>query len=79
MAQELTHVGETRGASNHDRDLVQELSRRLDFVWRSDQYIANAQDDPALEEFWQELKEQEEGNVAQLKKLIGDEVRKGCF
>lgn len=28
------------GIENHDRDLVQDLSKRLDALWRYDQYIA---------------------------------------
>ena len=39
---EYCHIGESSGCSDHDRDLVHELSRRLDSLWRYDQYIANA-------------------------------------
>ena len=41
--QSTEHIGETAGAKNHDHDLVHDLSRRLDAVWRYDQYIANAE------------------------------------
>ena len=40
------HIGETCGAANHDHDLVQELSKRLDGLWRFDQCIANAEGKP---------------------------------
>ena len=39
---ELQHLGETQGCADHDHDMVHELSRRLDAIWRYDQYIANA-------------------------------------
>jgi hypothetical protein len=38
---EYVHLGETRGMEDHDHDLIRELSRRLDFVWRYDQYIVH--------------------------------------
>ena len=37
---ELCHVGETAGIADHDHDLVHELSRRLDALWRYDQYLS---------------------------------------
>jgi hypothetical protein len=36
-------VGATKGCADHDRDLVQELGKRLNSVWRMDQYLANAE------------------------------------
>ena len=76
---EYAHVGETAGAADHDRDLVHELNKRLDALWRFDQYVANAEGHAELESFWTELKQQERGNVARLKELLADEIRKGCF
>jgi hypothetical protein len=38
---EIAHLGETCGCADHDHDLIHELSRRLDSLWRYDQYIAN--------------------------------------
>ena len=49
---EYEHIGETRGCADHDHDLVHELSRRLDGVWRYDQYIANADGQADLQKFW---------------------------
>ena len=47
---EYAHLGETAGAADHDHDLVHELGKRLDALWRYDQYIANAhaKDDPSV-------------------------------
>ncbi len=36
---ELKHLGETAGCQDHDHDLIHELSRRLDSLWRYDQSI----------------------------------------
>ena len=77
--QEYTHIGETWGAKDHDHDLVHELSKRLDAVWRFDQYIANADGKPHVQEFWRELKGQECRNVDRLKALIGQEIAANCF
>ena len=77
--QELKHVGETQGLANHDHDLVHELSRRLDALWRYDQYIANAKEHDNAQQFWNDVKTQEQQNIDRLKKLIAEEVRKDCF
>jgi hypothetical protein len=76
---EYAHVGETAGAADHDRDLVHELNKRLDALWRYDQYIANAEGRSDLAGFWRELKIQEQKNVKRLKELVAAEVKKGCF
>ncbi len=73
------HVGESRGCANHDHDLVHELSMRLDALWRYDQYLANAEGHAFLEEFWRNLKFQEQENIKQLKQLIVGEIERGCF
>jgi len=49
---ELEHMGETCGVADHDHD----LGKRLDALWRYDQYIANAEGRPALQELWCDLK-----------------------
>ena len=43
---ELEHIGETCGVAGHDHDLIHDLSKRLDAVWRYDQYIENAKSRP---------------------------------
>jgi hypothetical protein len=76
---ELTHLGETAGCSDHDHDLVHELSRRLDSLWRYDQYIANAEWREGLRQFWCDAKSMEQQAVQRLKELIAQEVRNDCF
>ena len=67
---EMVHIGETQGAADHDHDMIHELSKRLDALWRMDQYIANAEGYPALQGFWRDLKRQEQRNVDRLKELV---------
>lgn len=76
---ELEHLGETQGSADHDHDLVHELSRRLDSLWRYDQYIANADFRHQLVEFWKVMKQQEQENIRRLKELIKQEIQNDCF
>jgi hypothetical protein len=76
---ELEHIGETCGIADHDHDLIHDLSKRLDALWRYDQYIANAAVRPALQNLWRDLKNQEIDNVQRMKQVIIDEVRQNCF
>jgi hypothetical protein len=76
---EYQHIGATRGCEDHDYDLVHELDRRLEALWRYDQYIANADKKPALQDLWRELKRQEQGNVTRIKQLIAGEIKANCF
>lgn len=76
---ELEHVGESRGCEDHDHDLVHELSKRLDALWRYDQYVANAEWREDLKQFWSDMKHQEQENIKRLKTLISNEVQQGCF
>ncbi len=76
---EFEHIGETCGCTDHDRDLVHELSKRLDAVWRYDQYIANADGRPEVQAFWREQKATDMEAVGQLKELIRMEIDRDCF
>lgn len=76
---ELEHIGETQGSADHDHDLVHELSRRLDSLWRYDQYIANADFRHQLVDFWEAIKAQEKQNICRLKELIKQEIQNDCF
>jgi hypothetical protein len=76
---QVGQLGETRGCADHDHDLIHELSRRLDALWRYDQRITNAEGHDELQEFWRDLRHQEMAIVKRLKQLIGEEIRKGCF
>ena len=76
---QMEHLGETRGCADHDHDLIHELSKRLDVLWRYDQRIANAEGRADLQAFWRDLKRQDQDNVRRLKQLIGEEIQRGCF
>ena len=76
---EMEHIGQTKGAENHDHDMIHELSKRLDALWRYDQYIANSQKDTELQAFWCDLKEQEQENVKRLKQFVAEHIEKDCF
>ena len=73
------HIGETKAVANHDHDMIHELSKRIDAVWRYDQYIANAKNDQELSAFWNDVKRQDEENVRRLKELVKSHVKKNCF
>jgi hypothetical protein len=77
--QAMEHVGETSGMANHDHDLIHELSKRLDGLWRYDQFIASAEGHSEIQQFWQDLKAQEQENVEGLKSLVAKEIERGCF
>jgi hypothetical protein len=77
--EELKHIGETAGAADHDHDMIHDLGKRLDALWRYDQYVANAKGDEQLSAFWKNVKRQDEENVRQLKDLIRKHVRENCF
>jgi hypothetical protein len=76
---EYRFIGATAGAKDHDYDLLHELTKRLESLWRSDQYIANAEQKPKVQEFWRDLKRQEQQNVKRLKELLCEEIKGGCF
>jgi hypothetical protein len=75
----MQHMGETQGCADHDHDLIHELSKRLDALWRYDQRIANAKGKKSLQDFWSALKMQDQENIKRLKQLIREEVREECF
>lgn len=76
---EYEHIGETRGCEDHDHDLIHELSRRLDCLWRYDQYISNANGRDDLVAFWRSAKAQDQKNIDQIKTLIKQHVQRNCF
>lgn len=75
----MEHIGESQAVANHDHDVIHELSKRIDAVWRFDQYIANAEHDGELREFWTDLKAQEQDNVKRLKQLVAKHIQTDCF
>jgi hypothetical protein len=76
---ELEHIGESSGCADHDHDLIHDLSKRLDAIWRYDQYIANAEGKPALQTLWRDLKREEIANIKRVKQMVSEEVRQNCF
>ncbi|PWT83065.1 MAG: hypothetical protein C5B58_07125 [Acidobacteria bacterium] len=76
---ELKHIGESCGCADHDHDLVHELSKRLDALWRYDQYIANADGKTELQDLWREFKRQEMTNIQRIKRIIAEEINQNCF
>jgi len=76
---QMEHIGETKGCADHDHDLVHELNKRLDALWRYDQYIANADGKSELQSFWEELKQQDQQIVERLKQYVAQEIKSDCF
>jgi hypothetical protein len=76
---EYEHIGESTAIADHDHDLVAELNRRLDSVWRYDQYIANAEWRDELRQFWMDAKALDQQAISRLRNLICTEVRNQCF
>jgi len=76
---EYEHIGESSGIADHDHDMLAELNRRLDAVWRYDQYIANAEWRDELRRFWMDAKVADEQAISRLRQLIATEVRNNCF
>jgi len=72
-------MGESRGVKDHDHDMIHDLSRRLDALWRYDQYIDNAQGYKSVQAFWEKVKQQEKDNVKELKKLLSEHIKLGDF
>jgi hypothetical protein len=76
---QMKHIGESCGCADYDHDLIQDLSKRLDALWRYDQYIANADGKPHLQDLWRDLKQAEVANVRRLEQLIAEEIQHHCF
>lgn len=76
---EVEHIGETRAIEDHDHDMVHELSRRIDALWRYDQYIANAKDYKDIKNFWEKIKSQELENIKELKEILKKHIKEACF
>lgn len=76
---QMEHIGTTSGCADHDRDLLKDLGRRLDFLWHCDQFIANADGNAELQSLWRDLKKQESQNIKRMKELVAAEIEKNCF
>lgn len=76
---EVEHLGETKGVQDHDHDMIHDLSRRLDMLWRYDQYITNAEEYEKIQKFWTKMKDQEQKNINELKNLLSEHIKTACF
>jgi hypothetical protein len=72
------HMSESHMYSDYFHDLIRELSKRLDALWRYDQYIANAEKHAFVQDFWSTLKQQDRENIRQLKELLANEFQREC-
>lgn len=54
--------------------LVHELSKRLDGIWRCERYLAEAENNPGLQQLWSRLLQSDEQAVLQLERHLADEV-----
>ena len=53
-----------------ERELIEDLGRRMGTLWECERYIARAEGRPELQEYWRGARSQEQRNIDQLKKLI---------
>jgi hypothetical protein len=79
IERETKQFDKNKAAHNHDHDLIHELGKRLDALWRYDQYIANAEGDSDLQDFWRILKKQEQENVKRFKEFVAGHIERNCF
>jgi DNA-binding GntR family transcriptional regulator len=62
--------GEGIGLAEYEHDLIRDLGRRLGCLWEYDRCIASACGRPELQDFWRDVKFQEQRNIERLKELI---------
>lgn len=72
------HVGESPGSADHVHDLIQTMSLCLNGLWRYDQYIANADGKPELQQFWREFRDRELETVSRMKRFLAEELIQEC-
>jgi hypothetical protein len=73
------HIGKTEGAKDHDHDMIHDLSKRLDALYRYDQFINNAEGFEDVQAFWKKVKQQEQENITTLKGLIKKHIQSNDF
>ncbi len=66
------HFGETKPVSNHAHDLIHDLNKRLDAVWRYDQYVTNAEkaNEEEIAQLWKEAKQQDMELIERMRTLL---------
>jgi hypothetical protein len=73
---QMEHIGETCPVADCVHDLVQVFNTRINSVWRYDQYIANADGKPQLQDFWRQQKRQDQQSCDQMRRFLGQELQK---
>lgn len=77
--QKRGRLGEFRGTTPHDHELVHELSNRLGTLWHYGECIANAEGDPEVQKIWRDLQRHELASIRELKQLIVKRIEEGEF
>ena len=75
MVRDYRDLGQTRDIEAHAHDLIHDLGRRVGCLWEYDRFIANADGRPELQEFWRDVKSQEQRNIDKLKRLIKQHIQ----
>ncbi len=57
---------------NHHYDLIKALEKKADAVWVYEKYIKDAQNCEQCQELWEKLKEKDQQDISELKKLMKD-------
>ena len=70
------HIGETCQPGCSVQDLVQVFNGLLNNVWRYDQYIANAEGNQDLQNFWRNQKRQDQQSCTQIRQLLVKELQR---
>lgn len=72
---QMEHIGETCPCQDSIHDLTQVFTNRTNSVWRYDQYIANAEGNRELQDFWRELKKQDQRSCDRMKELLAEQLQ----
>jgi capsule polysaccharide modification protein KpsS len=73
---QMEHIGETCPVADSLHDLIQVFNGRINSLWRYDQYIANAEGKSDLQDFWRNLKKQDQEACDRMKKLLAKELQR---
>jgi hypothetical protein len=73
---QMQHIGETCPVADCVHDLVQVFNTRINSVWRYDQYIANADGKPEMQDFWRMMKKQDQQACERMRQLLAKELQR---
>jgi hypothetical protein len=71
----VEHVCETNPVADCVHDLVQVFNTRLNSVWHYDQYIANAEGNRDLQDFWRTTKKQDQQACDKIRQLLAKQLQ----